>query len=252
MAGHSKFANIKHRKGAQDKKRANLFTKLVREVVVAAKSGLPDPASNPRLRLAVANAKSASVPKDRIEGAIKKATEAGGGEDYEEIRYEGYGTAGVAMIVETLSDNKNRTVTDVRTAFAKNGGNLGESGSVIFTFDRLGYMKFNASIGSEDEVLEAAIEAGADNCESDSDFHEITCAPESLHEVQGFLSEKFGDPESAKLIWKPNNEIEVDLDKAVSIENLIEKLEDLDDVQDVYSNHSYSDEVAEKLAENID
>ena len=248
MAGHSHFANIKHKKGAQDKKKSKLFTKLIREIVVAAKSGLPDPNSNPRLRLALANARVANVTRDKIEGAIKKATEPHGGENYEDIRYEGYAPGGVALIVETLSDNRNRTASDVRSTFTKFGGNLGETGSVNFMFDRVGLIKFPKVKASDDAMLEAAIEAGADNCESNEMFHEITCQPESFHAVSKFLVDKFGDSEHSGFTWKPKNFIELDLEKAEEVEDLIERLEDLDDVQNVYSNHTFSDEVAEKLA----
>jgi YebC/PmpR family DNA-binding regulatory protein len=247
MAGHSHFANIKHKKGLQDKKKSKLFTKLIREIVVAAKSGLPDPNFNPRLRLALVNARVANVTRDRIENAIKKATEPHGGENYEQLRYEGYGAGGTALIVETLSDNRNRTASDVRSTFSKFGGNLGETGSVNFMFDRLGSIRFPKDKSSDDAMLEAAIEAGADNCESDELSHEITCNPDNFHAVQKFLTDKFGDPENSVITWKPKNFIELDLEKAEQVEELIERLEDLDDVQKVYSNHTFSDEVAEKL-----
>ena len=248
MAGHSHFANIKHKKGAQDKKKSKLFTKLIREILVAAKSGLPDPNHNPRLRLALANARVANVTRDRIEATLKKATEPHGGDSYEQIRYEGYGAGGVAVIVETLSDNRNRTASDVRSTFTKCEGNLGETGSVNFMFDKVGVVRFPKAKASDEAMLEAAIEAGADNCESDDTFHEITCTPDSFHAVQKFLSDKFGDPENSSITWKPKNFIELGLEKAELVEELIERLEDLDDVQNVYSNHTYSDEVAEKLA----
>jgi YebC/PmpR family DNA-binding regulatory protein len=248
MAGHSHFANIKHKKGAQDKKKSKLFTKLIREILVAAKSGIPEPNSNPRLRLAMANARAASVPRDKIEGAIKKATEPQGGANYEQIRYEGYGPAGIAVIVETLSDNRNRTASDVRSTFTKFGGNLGETGSVGFMFDRVGMIVFPKAKAADDVMFEAAIEAGADNCESNELFHEISCAPENFQAVQKFLNDKFGDPESSHITWKAKNLLELDLENAEMIEELIERLEDLDDVQNVYSNHTFSDDIAEKLA----
>jgi YebC/PmpR family DNA-binding regulatory protein len=247
MAGHSQFANIKHRKGAQDKKRANLFTKLVREIIVAAKSGLPDPALNPRLRLAITTARSHSLPKDKIENAIKKATSHGEGDNYEEMRYEGYAPGGVALIIETLTDNKHRTVSDVRTVIQKYAGNLGETGSVAFMFDRIGYIKYPKSIGADDAVFEAAIEAGASDCQSYEEFHEIISEADDLNNVREFLIKKFGDPEVAKLSWRPKNEVEVDLEKAKTLETIIDKLEDLDDVNEVYTNHTYSDEVAASL-----
>ncbi len=247
MAGHSHFANIKHKKGAADKKKAKLFTKLIREILVAAKIS-PDPDSNPRLRLALTNARVANVTREKIEGAIKKATEPHGGEDYVQIRYEGYAPGGVAVIVETLSDNRNRTASDVRSTFSKFEGNLGETGSVNFMFDRIGLIRFPKAKAGDEAMLEAAIEAGADNCESNDMFHEISCQPDSFHAVQKFLSDKFGDPENSSVTWKPKNFIELDLEKAEAVEELIERLEDLDDVQNVYTNHTYSNEVAEKLA----
>jgi len=251
MSGHSQFANIKHRKGAQDKKKAKLFTKLAREIIVAAKSGLPDPASNPRLRLAMANARVASMPKDRIDGAIKKATEPKTGDDYEEIRYEAYAPGGIAVIVEALSDNRNRTASDVRSTFTKFGGNLGETGSVNFMFDKVGLIKYQKGKASDDAMFEAAIEAGAENCESNESFHEITTTPEGFHAVQKFLHDKFGDAENSGFSWKAKNFIELDLEKAEAVEDLIERLEDIDDVQNIYTNHTYSQEVAEKLAAKL-
>ncbi len=256
MAGHSKFANIKHRKGAQDKKRANLFTKLAKEIVVAAKMGQPDPDFNPRLRLAIANAKSNSMPKANIENAIKKATSAGEGEDYEEVRYEGYAPGGIALIIDTLTDNRNRTVSEVRSTITKANGNLGESGSVSFMFDRIGVFKYAIDKASADEMFEAAIEAGAEDCTTEGEeqdtgevkeFHVITCSAESFNEVQTVLGDRFGDPEQGNLDWRAQNYIEVDFETAQKIENLIEKIEDLDDVQSVSANHTYSDEVAEQL-----
>lgn len=247
MAGHSKFANIKHRKGAQDKKRAAQFSKLSREITVAAKSGMPDPDMNPRLRLAVNNAKSVSMPKDNIQRAIEKAT-ANEGDDYEEIRYEGFGPGGVSLIVETLSDNRNRTVTNVRTIFSKNGGNMGESGSVAHGFDRMGFITYPASAGSEDNVLEAAMDAGAEDIASSDDGHEIWTAMEDLHEVYGALEKSLGEAVNVKLAWRPSVEVEVDEAQAVTLLNLIDALEDDDDVQTVWGNYSVSDEIMEKLA----
>src|SRR5688572_2868817 len=211
MAGHSKFKNIMHRKGAQDKKRSAMFSKLSREITVAAKMGTPDPDMNPRLRLAVNNAKALSMPKDNIQRAIDKAA-AAGGEDYEEVRYEGYGPGGVALIVEALTDNRNRTATNVRTAFAKNGGNLGASGAVSHGFERKGMIEYPARAGDEDAVLEAAIEAGADDVQSGDDGHTIWTDMEALHEVAGALEKVLGEPESVKLAWKPS--ITVALDEA--------------------------------------
>ena len=209
MAGHSKFKNIMHRKGAQDKKRSAMFSKLSREITVAAKMGMPDPDMNPRLRLAVNAAKAQSMPKDNIQRAIDKAA-AAGGENYEEIRYEGYGPGGVALIVEALTDNRNRTATNVRTAFAKNGGNLGASGAVSHGFDRMGLIEYPAAVGDEEKVLEAAIEAGAEDVESSEDGHTIWTAMDMLHEVAKALETTLGEAENAKLAWKPQTTVDVD------------------------------------------
>ena len=246
MAGHSKFKNIMHRKGAQDKKRSAQFSKLSREITVAAKMGTPDPDMNPRLRLAVNNAKALSMPKDNIARAIEKAA-AAGGEDYEEIRYEGYGPGGVALIVEALTDNRNRTATNVRTAFAKNGGNLGASGAVSHGFERKGLIEYPASAGDEEKVLEAAIEAGADDVESGEDGHTVWTDMESLHEVAGALEKALGEPEAVKLAWKPNLTVDVAEGDAPTLFKLVDALEDDDDVQTVWGNYTVSDEVAEKL-----
>lgn len=247
MAGHSKFKNIMHRKGAQDKKRSAMFSKLSREITVAAKMGMPDPDMNPRLRLAVNAAKSQSMPKDNIQRAIDKASMAGG-EDYEEIRYEGYGPGGVALIVEALTDNRNRTATNVRTAFAKNGGNLGASGAVSHGFDRLGLIEYPASAGDEDKVLEAAIEAGADDVESSEDGHSIWTGMDGLHEVAKALEAVLGEAESVKLAWKPNLTVNVGEGDAATLIKLIDALEDDDDVQTVWGNYEIDDAVMEKLS----
>jgi YebC/PmpR family DNA-binding regulatory protein len=246
MAGHSKFKNIMHRKGAQDKKRSAQFSKLSREITVAAKMGTPDPDMNPRLRLAVNNAKAQSMPKDNIQRAIDKAA-AAGGEDYEEIRYEGYGPGGVALIVEALTDNRNRTATNVRTAFSKNGGNLGASGAVSHGFDRVGLIEYPASAGDEDKVLEAAIEAGADDVESGADGHSIWTQMDSLHEVAKQLEAALGEAESVKLAWRPNLTVDVGEGDAQTLFKLIDALDDDDDVQTVWGNYEVSDEVMEKL-----
>ena len=246
MAGHSKFKNIMHRKGAQDKKRSAMFSKLSREITVAAKMGMADPDMNPRLRLAVNAAKAQSMPKDNIQRAIDKATQAGG-EDYEEIRYEGFGPGGVALIVEALTDNRNRTATNVRTAFSKNGGNLGASGAVSHGFDRLGLITYPASAGSADKVFEAALEAGAEDVSSSDDEHEIWTALDALHEVTKALEPVLGEPESAKLAWKPQTMVDVDESAAQSLFKLIDVLDDDDDVQTVWGNYEVSDEVMEKL-----
>ena len=246
MAGHSKFKNIMHRKGAQDKKRSAAFSKLSREITVAAKMGAPDPDMNPRLRLAVNNARAASMPKDNIQRAIDKAA-AAGGEDYEEIRYEGYGPGGVALIVEALTDNRNRTATNVRTAFSKNGGNLGASGSVSHGFDRLGLIEFPASAGDDEKILEAAIEAGADDVESDEDGHRIWTSIDALHGVARELESALGEPESVKLAWRPQNNVEVGEEDAAQLLKLVDTLEEDDDVQTVWGNYEVSDAVLEKL-----
>ncbi|MBB4658213.1 YebC/PmpR family DNA-binding transcriptional regulator [Parvularcula dongshanensis] len=246
MAGHSKWANIQHRKGRQDAKRSKLFSKLSKEITVAAKMGAPDPDMNPRLRLAIQNAKAVSMPKDNIERAISKAT-AGEGDDYEEIRYEGFGPDGVGIIVEALTDNRNRTASEVRSGFSKNGGNLGETGSVSFGFDRVGLVEYPAEIGSEDEVLEAAIEAGADDVVSSDESHRVYCAFEDLNEVATALQDRFGEPEKAGPDWRPQNTIELGPEKAETMMRLYDALDDLDDVQNVYANFELSDEAAERL-----
>jgi len=247
MAGHSKFKNIMHRKGAQDKKRSAMFSKLSREITVAAKMGTPDPDMNPRLRAAVLAAKAQSMPKDNIQRAIDKSS-TGEGENYEEIRYEGFGPGGVSLIVEALTDNRNRTATNVRTAFAKNGGNLGASGSVSHGFSRLGLISYPASAGSADAVFEAAIEAGAEDVESGEGGHDIWTAQEDLHEVAKALEKALGEPESTKLAWRPQTPVDVGEDEAGSLLKLIDALDDDDDVQTVWGNYEVSDEVMERLS----
>jgi len=247
MAGHSKFKNIMHRKGAQDKKRSAMFSKLSREITVAAKMGLPDPDMNPRLRAAVLAAKAVSMPKDNIQRSIDKASR-GEAENYEEIRYEGFGPGGVAIIVEALSDNRNRTATNVRTAFSKNGGNLGASGSVSHGFERMGLIEYGAGAGDADKVLEAAIEAGADDVESDEDGHEIWTSIDSLHEVAKALEGALGEAEAVKLAWKPSTEVNVTGDDVSSLMKLIDTLDEDDDVQTVWGNYDISDEDLERLA----
>ena len=249
MAGHSKFKNIMHRKGAQDKKRSAQFSKLSREITVAAKMGMPDPDMNPRLRAAVNVAKAQSMPKDNIQRAIDKASK-GDAENYEEVRYEGYGPGGVALIVEALTDNRNRTATNVRTAFAKNGGNLGASGAVSHGFDRLGLIEYGVKAGDEDTVLEAAIEAGAEDVESDmgeEGGHSIWVAVENLHPVARELEKALGEAEGVKLAWKPGLKVEVDEDTARTLLKLIDVLDDDDDVQTVWGNYEISDDVMAKL-----
>jgi YebC/PmpR family DNA-binding regulatory protein len=246
MAGHSKFKNIMYRKGAQDKKRSAMFSKLSREITVAAKMGTPDPDMNPRLRAAVMAAKAQSMPKDNIQRAITKAS-GGDAENYEELRYEGFGPGGVSLIVEALTDNRNRTATNVRTIFSKNGGNLGASGSVSHGFDRLGLIEYPASAGSADQVFEAAIEAGAEDVESDEDGHEIWTAQEDLHGVAKALEASLGEPETIKLAWRPQTPVEVGEEDAGSLIRLIDSLEEDDDVQTVWGNYEVSDAVMEKL-----
>ncbi|MEM0929465.1 MAG: YebC/PmpR family DNA-binding transcriptional regulator [Pseudomonadota bacterium] len=247
MAGHSKWANIQHRKGRQDAKRSKMFSKLSKEITVAAKMGAPDPAFNPRLRLAIANAKGQSMPKDNIDRAIKKGS-AGEGDDYEEIRYEGFGPEGVGLIVEALTDNRNRTASEVRSTFSKNGGNLGETGSVSFGFDRVGQIEYKAEVGTEDEVLEAAIEAGAEDVESGEEIHTIYTAADDFAEVSTALEEKYGEAATAKLAWRPQNMIEISSAKAETMMKLFDSLDDLDDVQQVYANFELSEADMEKLA----
>ena len=247
MAGHSKFKNIMHRKGAQDKKRSAMFSKLSREITVAAKMGLPDPDMNARLRAAVLAAKAQSMPKDNIQRSIDKAS-ASDAENYEEIRYEGFGPGGVSLIVEALSDNRNRTATNVRTAFSKNGGNLGASGSVSHGFERVGLIEYPARAGDADKILEAAIEAGADDVESDEDGHRIWTGIDSLHEVAKALETALGEPEAVKLAWRPQTPVEVGEEQAGQLVKLIDTLEEDDDVQTVWGNYEISDEVMERLA----
>jgi YebC/PmpR family DNA-binding regulatory protein len=248
MAGHSQFKNIMHRKGAQDAKRARQFAKLIREITVSARQGLPDPASNPRLRAAMTAARQANMTKDTIDRAIKKATGTAGGEDYVEVRYEGYGPAGVAVIVEALTDNRNRTASDVRSAFSKHGGALGETNSVSFLFNRLGVIRYPASTASPDDMLEAAIEAGAANVESDADWHEVTCAIDDFFAVRDSLESRFGEPETARLDWRPSTSVTLDGDRAASLLKLLDVLEDNDDVQNVYANFDIPDEVMQSLS----
>ncbi|MFQ8430393.1 YebC/PmpR family DNA-binding transcriptional regulator [Amaricoccus sp. W119] len=246
MAGHSKWANIQHRKGRQDAARSKLFSKLSKEITVAAKMGDPDPDKNPRLRLAVKEAKANSMPKDNIDRAIKKAA-GGDSESYEEIRYEGYGPNGVAIIVEAMTDNRNRTASNVRSTFTKRGGNLGETGSVSFMFDRMGQVVYSAETGDADKVMEAAIEAGAEDVESSEDGHVIWCAVGDLNDVSTALEAALGEAESTRLVWKPQTTTELDLDAAQSLMKLIEALEDDDDVQSVTANFEISDEVMAQL-----
>ena len=252
MAGHSQFKNIMYRKGAQDAKRAKVFTKIIRELTVAAKTGQADPAANPRLRAAMIAAREANMPRDTMERAIKRGA---GGEDstaYDEVRYEGYGPGGIAIIVEALTDNRNRTASEIRTAFSKSGGNMGETNSVSFMFERKGVVVYpkktagGAAIGG-DAMFEAALEAGADNVESDGEIHDVTCAPEDFSQVRDALEAKFGEAKEARLQWRPLNTISVDAETAESLFKLIDTLEDNDDVQHVSANFEVSEETLQKL-----
>ncbi|KQX40467.1 transcriptional regulator [Devosia sp. Root436] len=246
MAGHSHAKNIMHRKGKSDAVRSKIFSKLAREITVAAKLGMPDPAFNARLRLAVVNARAQSMPRDNIERAIKKAM-GSDGENYDEIRYEGYGPGGVAIIVEALTDNRNRTASNIRSYFSKNGGAMGETNSVGFMFDKVGEITYPAKAGSEDKVMEAAIEAGADDVESDEEGHYITTTFEAMVEVAAALEKTLGEAESVKAIWKPQTNTPIDAEKGATLMKLISTLEEDDDVQNVYSNFEMSDEDAAKL-----
>jgi YebC/PmpR family DNA-binding regulatory protein len=247
MAGHSKFKNIMYRKGAQDKKRSALFSKLSREITVAAKMGLPDPEANARLRAAIIAARAQSMPKDNIQRAIDKAS-GGEAENYEEVRYEGFGPGGVALIIEALTDNRNRTATNMRTIFSKNGGNLGASGSVSHGFERMGLIEYPASAGDAEKVLEAAIEAGAEDVESDDDGHRIWTSVENLHEAAKALEPMLGEGEGAKLAWKPQTDVEVRGEQAQQLARLMEGLEEDDDVQTVWGNERIPDEELANLA----
>jgi YebC/PmpR family DNA-binding regulatory protein len=248
MAGHSQFKNIMHRKGRQDAQRAKLFSKLAREITVSAKLGLPDPTMNARLRAAIQAARAENMPKDNIERAIKKAS-GGDADHFEEVRYEGYGPGGIAVVVEALTDNRNRTAPYVRSTFTKSGGNLGETGSVSFMFDHVGRVVFDVKVGSNDDVLEAAIDAGADDVSSTEDEHEVICSSDSLGEVAKQLETRFGEPRKVGFIWKPQNTILVDDETGEKLLKLMDALEDSDDVQHVYANFEISDALMAKLGE---
>ena len=247
MAGHSKFKNIQHRKGAQDKKRAKIFSRLAKEITVAAKMGMPDPDSNPRLRTAILAARAQNMPKDNIERAIKKSADADG-ENYDEVRYEGFGPGGIGVIVETLTDNRNRTASDVRSTFSKSGGNMGETGSVSFMFDRVGSIEYGPDAADAETVFEAAIEAGAEDVVSGEDGHEIICSMEDLHGLVDVLAGVLGEPQTASIVWKPQNDVPVDAEAAEKVLKFMDALDDLDDVQNVYANFDIADEVMEKLS----
>jgi len=247
MAGHSQFKNIMYRKGAQDKKRAKVFTKIIRELTTAARTGLPDPAANPRLRAAVLAARQANMPKDTVERAIKRGAGGGADDAYEEVRYEGYGPGGVAVIVEALTDNRNRTASEVRAAFTKSGGALGETNSVSFMFDRVGEISYPAATASADDMFEAAIEAGAKDIESDGEQHLVTCAPEDSNAVRDALEHRFGPAGSARLVWRPRTASEIGEETATNLFKLLEALEDSDDVQNVYANFEVAEDVMTRL-----
>ena len=246
MAGHSQFKNIMYRKGAQDKKRAKMFAKITREIMVAVKNGLPEASSNPRLRAALASARAANMPKDNIDRAIKKAI--GGDDDtnFTEVRYEGYGPGGVAVIVEALTDNRNRTASEVRSAFSKHGGSLGETGSVAFSFEKVGYLRYPLA-QNFDKVFEAALDAGADNVENAEDGIEVTCNPDDFAMVRDKLAESITEADESKLMWRATNTSPVDLDTAKTLLKLIDVLEDSDDVQNVYSNADISEDILNQL-----
>jgi YebC/PmpR family DNA-binding regulatory protein len=248
MAGHSQFKNIMYRKGAQDKKRARLFTRLAREIMAAARSGLPDPESNPRLRSAMAAARAANMPKDNIARTIKRATGGEDGTSFAEVRYEGYGPGGVAVIVEAMTDNRNRTASSIRTAFNKHGGNLGETNSVSFMFQRVGSISYPADAASADAMFEAALEAGATDVASTSDGHVITCTPEDLYSVREALESRFGAPTEAQLIWKPMSTVPVGGDAASTLLKLLEALEEDDDVQSVSANFDIAEDELRRLS----
>jgi YebC/PmpR family DNA-binding regulatory protein len=247
MAGHSQFKNIMYRKGAQDKKRAKVFTKIIRELTTAARTGLPDPAANPRLRAAVLAARQANMPKDTVERAIKRGAGGGADDAYEEVRYEGYGPGGVAVIVEALTDNRNRTASEVRAAFTKSGGALGETNSVSFMFDRVGEISYPAAAASADDMFEAAIEAGAKDIESDTEQHLVTCVPEDSNAVRDALESRFGPAGSARLVWRPRTASEIGEETATNLFKLLEALEDSDDVQNVYANFEVAEDVMTRL-----
>ncbi|MDI3470666.1 MAG: putative transcriptional regulatory protein YebC [Pseudolabrys sp.] len=247
MAGHSQFKNIMHKKGRADKARSKLFSKLAREITVAAKLGMPDPAFNPRLRTAMLAARAENMPKDNIERAVKKAA-GNDAETYEDMRYEGYGPGGIAVIVETLTDNRNRTAGDVRAAFTKSGGNLAETGAVSFMFDHVGVVEFEAGVADADAMLEAAIEAGAEDVVSNEGGHEVYTNTDTLAAVAKALETKFGEPRKAAMVWKPKNTIAVDDDKGEKVLNLIETLNEHDDVQNVYANFEISDALLQKMS----
>jgi YebC/PmpR family DNA-binding regulatory protein len=246
MAGHSKFKNIQFRKGAQDKKRSKLFSKLAREITTAAKMGLPDPSMNARLRTAIVAARAQNMPNDNIDRAIKKSQEADSA-NYDEVRYEGFAIGGVGVIVEALTDNRNRTASEVRSIFSKFGGNLGETGAVSFNFDRLGSIEIEADKATADEMLEAAIEAGGDDVESNEDGHFVYCNPDELHQVGKALEERFGEPRTMQILWRSKTDVPIDEEAGEKLLRMIDALEESDDVQQVYANFDMADDILQKL-----
>ena len=248
MAGHSQFKNIMFRKGAQDKKRGKVFTKIIRELTTAARMGLPDPNANPRLRAAVLAARQANMPKDTVERAIKRGAGGEGGENYDEVRYEGYGPGGVAVIVEALTDNRNRTASDIRAAFTKSSGALGETNSVSFMFDRVGEIVYPAAVASADDMLEAGIEAGASDVESDDERHAVLSGVDDFNAVRDAMEQRFGEAQSARLVWRPKTSSPVDEETAAGLFKLLETLEDSDDVQNVYANFEVAEEIMARLS----
>jgi YebC/PmpR family DNA-binding regulatory protein len=247
MAGHSQFKNIMYRKGAQDKKRAKIFTKIIRELTTAARTGLPDPAANPRLRAAVITARQANMPKDTVDRAIRRGSGGEAGAAFEEVRYEGYAPGGVAVIIEAMTDNRNRTASEVRAAFAKAGGALGETNSVSFMFERIGEISYPPATAITDDMLEAVIEAGADNVESDTEQHLVTCASEDLNTVRDALESRLGPAQSARLVWRPRSTAPIDEETATTVFKLLETLDDSDDVQNVYANFEVAEDVMARL-----
>jgi YebC/PmpR family DNA-binding regulatory protein len=248
VAGHSHFKNIMRRKGAQDAKKGKILTKVQREIISACKTGAPDPASNPRLRSAIQWAREENMPRDRIEAAIKRGSGSASTENFEPIRYEGYGPGGTAIIAQALTDNRNRTAAEVRSIFTKFGGNMGETGSVSFMFDYVGVIVFPAAVATEDSMMETALEIGADNCETDKESHVVTCSLESFLSIREQLEKRYGAPLSAKMMWKPKNTVAVSEEQAKNLLKLIEALEDDDDVQEVFSNFEISDALMQRLS----
>ena len=247
MAGHSKFKNIQFRKGAQDKKRAKLFAKISKEITVAAKLGLPDPSANPRLRSAIALGRAQNMPKDNIERAVKKSFDENA-ENYEEVRYEGFGIEGIGVIVESLTDNRNRTAGDIRSIFSKHGGNLGETGSVSFMFNHLGIIKFSSEAGSFEEIFEIATDAGALDCDIIEDSFEVSCSTDDLHQVAELIEKNIKTPITAQLSWKPSNQIPIDKEKGLKVLGMIDVLDDHDDVQEVFANFDLPEEIFDEIS----